>query len=92
MSYKPQTQIDIENSPLYAVRHWRNTPEETESTLEDFLFWLEYDREGDGDSEAIEANLPSIKALVDEYLGRDMSKIKAGENELLKQWTQATKG
>lgn len=82
MSYKPQTQIDIENSPRYAVQHWRNIPEEDTNALESFLFWLEYDCEEDVSKE----DMKKIKDLVNQYLGLDMDKIKAGENELLAQW------
>ena len=79
MSYKPQTQIDIENSPRYAVQHWRTVQPE-EDALDSFLFWVEYDSDASEETEA------EIKKLVDQYLGRDMEKIKAGENELLAQW------
>ncbi len=86
MSYKPQSQLDIESSPVYAVRHWRKAGT-AEETLDDFLFWLEYDY--DTDNEAVQFYLPNIKALIDEYLGRDMQKIKQGERQLLDAWIKA---
>ena len=73
-------------SSKYAALHWRNFPEKQVETLEDFLFWLEYDCEDFPESE-----LNKVKALVNEYLGRDMNKIKTGESELLAQWIKATK-
>lgn len=87
MSYKTQSQIDIENSPLFAVRHWRNIPQETEDSLEDFLFWLEYNREDDIPS----SDLEDITALINEFLGRDPKKIKQGEQELMQAWIKACK-
>lgn len=87
MSYKPQTQIDIESSPVYAVRHWRKTSAEEEN-LEDFLFWLEYDSES---PDIGKETIKSIKAMIDQYLGRDMQKIEQGERELLDAWIKATK-
>ncbi len=89
MSYKPQSQIDLESSPVYAVRHWRKTGT-AEETLDEFLFWLEYDMDSPDTTSAEE--LKSIKALIDEYLGRDMQKIKQGERQLLDAWIRAAQG
>lgn len=82
MSYKSQTQINIENSPKFAVRHWRNLPEEQETALDAFLFWLEYEMQHTQQYE--------IRDLADKYLGRDKEKIKRGESELLAEWIAAT--
>lgn len=77
---------DPKQTTLYAVRHWRKTSE-AEETLEDFLFWLEYDAES---PDVGKETINSIKALIDQYLGRDMQKIAQGERELLDAWIKAS--
>lgn len=74
-------------SPVFAVKNWRNMPQETEETLENFLFWLGYDRE----EETSLFEFENIRALIDEYLGRDLKKIKQGEQELMQAWIKACK-
>lgn len=77
-----------DTSPRYAVLHWRNPEtQKEEEVLESFLSWLEKDY----DSEFAKVYLESIKKLANEYLGRDMKKIKAGEQKLLEQWRKACK-
>lgn len=68
-------------SPAYHVRHWRAVPKETENTLEDFLWWLKYDADNMEDED-----VKMIKSLVDQYLGRNMSKVRQGEKEMLAKW------
>lgn len=70
-------------SPQYHVRRWRAVPEETENTLEDFLWWLEFDGES---PDLSDEELKVVKALVDAYLGRNMSKVRQGEEEMLAKW------
>lgn len=82
-------------SPRYFATHWRNIPEATTDALDDFLFWLEYDSYNERaleDHEVTEQELKLIKALVDVYLGRDMGKVKQGENQMLDQWIKAVEG
>jgi hypothetical protein len=76
--------MTTKHTPVSAVKHWRNSEQEEES-LDSFLFWLEYD------TEEQEETVKKIKVLIDNYLGRDMDKIKQGEALLLRQWIEATK-
>jgi hypothetical protein len=79
--------MSTKHTPVSAAKHWRNS-EQKEESLDSFLLWLEYDyRNG----MAHAAFITEIKALIDEYLGRDMEKIKQGESLLLEQWIEATK-
>ena len=73
-------------SPRYFAVHWRNVPETTEAELEDFLAWLEYDQDSPDISDG---QMKDIKALVNAYLGRNMSQVKKGERAMLDQWTKA---
>lgn len=68
---------------LYLVTHWRNN-QQTADIFDNFLFWLEYDSPEDNQEE-----LDRITVLVNEFLGRDMNKIRQGEQEMLDRWIKA---
>ena len=89
MSYKSQSQLDIESSPVYAVRHWRNVSQETIDSLDEFLAWLEFD---DDSPDMSNEDFHDIELLVDQYLGRDEKKVAQGEKQLLDAWIKATEG
>jgi hypothetical protein len=72
------------NSPRYIVNHYRSIEQE-ESALDSFLFWLQWDCDSFDDKK-----LPEMERLIDEYLGRNMSKIKQSEQALLGAWTLAS--
>lgn len=82
MTYKNSRQEEVENSPRFIVNHYRNMEQE-ESALDSFLFWLKYESDYE--------NFPEMEKFVNEYLGRDISKIKKSEQALLDAWTLAAK-
>ena len=87
MGYKSQAQQDIESSPLFAVRRWRNVPESTTEALDEFIEWLE---EGNNAPGLLEEDINNLKSLAAKYTMS--AKVKAGEQELLDQWIKACKG
>lgn len=87
MSHRSDAQQKWVESPVFAAKHWRNKPQEVEDALEDFLYWMEYDRE----EETPLFEFENIRALIDEYLGIDPEKIKQGEQELMQAWIKACK-
>jgi hypothetical protein len=87
LPYNSPKEIWME-TPEYALLHWRNVPQEDENALDSFMTWIEKDNLDEAD----EVYLPIIKGLVDQYLGRDMKKIKQAEQERLEKWIKSTTG
>ena len=79
------SQLDNTSPEHKALLHWRNLPQTTIDSLDDFLFWLEY---GNG-PDISEDDIKDIKHLVNLFLG-DKKKIVQGERAMLAHWKQAT--
>ena len=71
--------------PSAIVQHWRNVPEETETALDDFLFWLEYDHPANQNAPTDE-ELTAVKRWVDTYLQRDPQTLAQAEQAMLDTW------
>jgi hypothetical protein len=71
-------------TPVQAVQAYRNIPEATIEAFDDFLFWLENDKDSPSG-----VNFPAVESAVDLYLGRNQ--IEQGEQDMLNKWRAAVK-
>ena len=78
------SQLDNTSIEHKAVLRWRNLPQDTIDTLDDFLFWLEYEDSPDISTEEFK----DIEKLVNLFLG-DKQQIVQGEYKMLEQWKQS---
>lgn len=84
--YKNEAQEKWEQSPLYHVLKFRNQEvEQREIAMDDFLFWLDHVSE----YEIKKDTRDDLQALINEYLGIDIGKVKRGELELLEKWKES---
>lgn len=84
--YKNEAQEKWEQSPLYHVLKFRNQEvEQREIAMDDFLYWLDHESEYEIGKET----RGDLQALINEYLGIDIDKVKRGELELLEKWKES---
>lgn len=69
-------------TPVQAVQAYRNIPEAAIESLDDFLFWLENDKDSPAG-----IDFPATESAVDKFLGRNQ--IEQGEQDMLAKWIEA---
>lgn len=70
------------------TKHFRNPEtQEKENAMDDFLYFVDYECELDTSKEIRDY----IQDLVNRYVGYNIEKVKAGEQEMLFRWTGITK-
>lgn len=73
-------------SPRYHVAIYRKAETITaESVLEDFMYFVTTESEYEPTNEELE----HIQKLINEFIGYDIEKVKAGEKAMLEKWSHA---